>query len=55
VVTAVGGVGFALLRVWTDSVLPPIGLHWALNGLGVAVAWWLGRITHGGGGREPGV
>jgi CAAX protease family protein len=53
VATAVGGVGFALLRVWTDSVLPPIGLHWALNGLGVAVAWWLGRITHGGGGREP--
>ncbi|HEY9378367.1 MAG TPA: CPBP family intramembrane glutamic endopeptidase, partial [Jiangellaceae bacterium] len=48
--TAVGGVVFALLRVWTDSVLPPIGLHWALNGFGVAVAWWLGRITRDGGG-----
>ena len=50
--TAVGGVGFAMLRVWTDSVLPPIGLHWALNGMGVAVAWWLARITRGGGGPE---
>jgi uncharacterized protein len=48
--TAVGGVVFAMLRVWTDSVLPPIGLHWALNGMGVAVAWWLGRITRSGGG-----
>jgi uncharacterized protein len=53
--TAVGGFGFALLRVWTDSVLPPIGLHWALNGLGVVVAWWLGRITRGGGGLQTGV
>lgn len=52
--TAVGGVVFAMLRVWTDSVLPPIGLHWALNGLGVAVAWWLARITRNGGGPvEP--
>jgi uncharacterized protein len=50
--TALGGLGFALLRVWTDSVLPPIGLHWALNGLGVVVAWWLGRITRGGGGLQ---
>jgi membrane protease YdiL (CAAX protease family) len=50
--TAVGGVVFALLRVWTDSILPPIGLHWALNGMGVAVAWWLARITRNGGGPE---
>jgi uncharacterized protein len=49
-VTAAGGVGFALLRVWSDSILPPIGLHWALNGLGVAVAWWLARTTRSGGG-----
>ena len=48
--TAIGGVVFAMLRVWTDSVLPPIGLHWALNGMGVAVAWWLARITRSGGG-----
>ena len=32
---------FATLRVWTGSLLPPIGLHWALNGMGVALAWWL--------------
>jgi uncharacterized protein len=50
--TAVGGVVFAMLRVWTDSILPPIGLHWALNGMGVAVAWWLARITRNGGGPE---
>jgi CAAX protease family protein len=50
--TAVGGVVFALLRVWTDSVLPPIGLHWALNGLGVAVAWRLAGITRSSGGPE---
>jgi membrane protease YdiL (CAAX protease family) len=41
-----------MLRVWTDSVLPPIGLHWALNGMGVAVAWWLARITLSGGGPD---
>jgi membrane protease YdiL (CAAX protease family) len=51
--TAVGGMVFAMLRVWTNSVLPPIGLHWALNGMGVAVAWWLARITLDGGG-QPG-
>jgi membrane protease YdiL (CAAX protease family) len=50
--TAVGGVVFAMLRLWTDSVLPPIGLHWALNGMGVAVAWWLARITRDGGDPE---
>lgn len=42
-VTALGGVVFALLRVWTGSLLPPIGLHWALNGMGVALAWWLAQ------------
>jgi membrane protease YdiL (CAAX protease family) len=41
--TAAGGFVFALLRLWTDSLLPPIGLHWALNGFGVVVAWWLGQ------------
>jgi membrane protease YdiL (CAAX protease family) len=43
--TAAGGVVFAVLRVWTGSLLPPIGLHWALNGMGVALAWWLARLT----------
>jgi membrane protease YdiL (CAAX protease family) len=49
--TAVGGVMFALLRVWTDSVLPPVGLHWAFNGMAVVVAWRLARITRAGGGK----
>jgi len=41
--TGLGGVVFALLRWWTDSLLPPVGLHWALNGLGLAFAWTIGR------------
>jgi membrane protease YdiL (CAAX protease family) len=45
--TAAGGVVFALLRLWTDSLLPPAGLHWTLNGLGVAIAWWLARRPSG--------
>jgi len=42
VFTALGGVVFALLLLWSGSILAPMGLHWALNGMGVAVAWWLG-------------
>ncbi len=41
--TTAGGFVFALLRLWSDSLLPPIGLHWALNGMGVAVVWWLAQ------------
>lgn len=41
--TGLGGVVFALLRWWTNSLLPPVGLHWALNGLGLAFAWTIGR------------
>ena len=43
--TGLAGIGFALLRLWTNSVLPPAGLHWALNGMGVAVVWWLSRLA----------
>jgi|SRR5829696_3652636 len=43
VFTALGGVVFALLRLWSNSLLPPMGLHWALNGGGLMVAWWLAR------------
>lgn len=43
--TTGGGFVFALLRLWSDSLMPPIGLHWALNGMGVAVAWWLARYS----------
>ena len=41
--TGLGGVLFAVLRWSTNSLLPPIGLHWALNGLGLAFAWTIGR------------
>ncbi|HTY72561.1 MAG TPA: CPBP family intramembrane glutamic endopeptidase [Actinomycetes bacterium] len=37
--TAAAGVLFAGLRLWSDSLLPPVGLHWAVNGMGVAIAW----------------
>jgi membrane protease YdiL (CAAX protease family) len=52
--TAAGGVVFAFLRLWSDSLLPPIGLHWALNGMGVAVAWWLGQQSLSPAGNGPG-
>ena len=42
-VTGLGGVGFALLRVWTGSLFPPAALHWAMNGSGVVVGWIVHR------------
>ncbi|MEU5881774.1 CPBP family intramembrane glutamic endopeptidase [Spirillospora sp. NPDC047279] len=44
--TALAGVVFCELRRRSGSLLAPMGLHWALNGLGVAFAWALN-----GGGR----
>lgn len=44
--TGAAGIVFAGLRWWTGSLLPAVGLHWALNGLGLAVAWGLARATH---------
>ena len=41
--TAAAGVGFCVLRLWTDSLFPPIALHAALNGIGFAVSWGLAR------------
>jgi membrane protease YdiL (CAAX protease family) len=35
VVTAIGGVVLCEVRRRSDSLLAPIGLHWAINGLGV--------------------
>ncbi len=43
VATGLAGVGFALLRVWSGSLLAPMGLHWALNSFGSVAAWWVGR------------
>lgn len=40
VATAVVGVWFWYLRARTRSLLTPMLLHWATNGLGYLFAWW---------------
>ncbi|MCF3171747.1 CPBP family intramembrane metalloprotease [Streptomyces sioyaensis] len=39
VVTAIGGVIFCELRRRSGSLIPPVALHFALNGAGCALAW----------------
>lgn len=39
--TGLSGVVFAVLRLWTGSLLPPAALHWAANGSSVVVGWFL--------------
>lgn len=41
--TGLSGVGFALLRLYTHSLFPPSALHWAANGSGVVVGWFVHR------------
>ena len=41
--TALAGVLFAGLRIFSGSVLAPMGFHWATNGLGYAFSWVLIR------------
>lgn len=41
--TAAAGVVFCLLRIYSDSLLAPMALHWALNGLGFIAAAWVHR------------
>lgn len=41
--TTIAGVLFAGLRIISGSVLAPMGLHWATNGLGYAFSWLLIR------------
>lgn len=41
--TGLGGVGFAVLRLFTGSLFPPAALHWAMNGTGVVVGWVIHR------------
>jgi uncharacterized protein len=41
--TGLSGAGFALLRLYTGSLFPPAALHWAANGTGVVVGWWVHR------------
>jgi membrane protease YdiL (CAAX protease family) len=43
VFTGLTGLGFAVLRLWTNSLFPPSALHWAANGSGVVVGWFLHR------------
>lgn len=43
--TGLGGVMFALLRLWTHSLFPPSALHWAMNGTGVVVGWFVHRAN----------
>ena len=41
--TGAAGVGFCVLRGLSGSLLPPIVLHAALNGIGLAVTWAFAR------------
>ena len=41
--TGAAGVLFCLLRVWSGSLFAPMGLHWALNGLGFVFTWGIYR------------
>ena len=41
--TGAAGVGFCVLRGLSGSLLPPIVLHAALNGIGLAVRWAVAR------------
>jgi membrane protease YdiL (CAAX protease family) len=38
VVTTVAGIVFALLRVWSRSIVAPVLAHWATNSLAYAAA-----------------
>jgi len=52
--TGSAGVLFAMLVVWSGSVLAPMGLHWAMNSTGSIAAWVVGRRVLRRRGREPG-
>lgn len=41
--TGLSGVGFALLRLFTGSLFPPAALHWAANGTGIVVGFFVNR------------
>jgi len=41
--TTVAGVLFTLMRIFSGSVIAPMGFHWATNGLGYAFSWILLR------------
>ena len=41
--TTLAGVLFTLMRIFSGSVIAPMGFHWATNGLGYAFSWVLLR------------
>jgi uncharacterized protein len=41
--TGAAGVVFAMLVVWSGSLLAPMGLHWATNATGSIAAWLVSR------------
>lgn len=43
ITTTIAGVVFALLRLLSGSVLAPMGLHWATNGMGYFFSWTIIR------------
>jgi len=42
--TTVAGILFALMRIVSGSVIAPMGLHWATNGLGYGFSWVILRV-----------
>ena len=44
ITTTVAGVLFALLRVFSGSVLASMGMHWATNGIGYMFSWMIIRL-----------
>jgi membrane protease YdiL (CAAX protease family) len=44
ITTTIAGVLFALLRVFSGSVLAPMGMHWATNGIGYMFSWVIIRL-----------
>lgn len=52
--TGLSGVGFAMLRIWTGSLFPPSALHWASNGTGVVVGFFVHRRIRARAERDDG-
>lgn len=46
--TTIAGAVFTLMRIVSGSVIAPMGLHWATNGLGYAFSWVLIRARRSG-------
>ena len=47
VTTTFAGILFTLMRIFSGSVIAPMGFHWATNGLGYAFSWVLLRSRRG--------